>query len=296
VADACCTYGRRGLRVLPRLAQRACLREFGIGLGVNALADEAGLQVAIDQLLKAGDLGGTGAGEGRCRSQHQHQTSDCHIFDPARCLEENCAMQLHLDDALRIAKGSKRWVFVHPDDPSLLVKVMRPDVSAHLPVLIRAARRRYLDFVIAAREFREHRRVNAPDGEPAWFLQKILGVADTNHGRGLVVRAERGRDGNYAKTLRQVAQSGQFGPQASADLAAFLAALQASPVVAGDLQTHNVVYSYSPERGDHFVLIDGIGDKTWVPLQRLSAAFNRMKKARYAARLTAKAEKVAQKA
>jgi hypothetical protein len=263
---------------------------------MDFLADEAGLQIGIDQFLKAGDLGGAGTCHGRRGTQEHGQTCKCHTFDPARWLEENRAMQLRLDDAARIAKGSKRWVFVHPDDPSLLVKVMRPDVSAHLPALIRFARRRYLDFAITARELREHRRVSAPENGPAWFLQKILGVVDTNHGPGLVVRAERGRDGDFARTLRQVALSGQFGPQAKEDLAAFLTALQVSPVVAGDLQTHNVVYSWTPERGDHFVLIDGIGDKTWVPLQRLSGAFNRMKKARYAARLTAKAEKVAQKA
>ena len=44
-----------------------------------------------------------------------------------------------------------------------------------------------------------------------------------------------------------------------------------SPVIVADLNPFNVVYGRGAGGVDHFVLIDGIGHKNLIPLERMSA-------------------------
>jgi hypothetical protein len=157
---------------------------------------------------------------------------------------------------------------------------MRPDIYTHLPVSFRAARERYLQTVILLRELREHILLRVGDPTPPWFLQKIVGFADTSLGLGFVVKAERGPDGNYADSLSAISKSGHMDGAMRTQLDEFFEALLASPVVAGDIRLSNIVYAHNPERGGHFVLIDGLGDKTGIPIQRLIPGLNRFLKRR----------------
>ena len=64
----------------------------------------------------------------------------------------------------------------------------------------------------------------------------------------------------------------------------------ASPIIVADLNTSNVVFGHTPELGDHFVLIDGIGFKNVIPLERMSSLINRWGKARKASQFRASVE------
>jgi hypothetical protein len=199
-------------------------------------------------------------------------------------------MFIDLSQAKLLAVGGRSWVYVHPDDPSLLVKVIRSDIYKRWPVVLHGVRRRYLHSTILQREMREHKSLRAADPNPPWFLQKTVGLAETSLGSALVVKAERGREGEYAETLSKLARSGRLTDEMRAQLERFIAAFLASPVVAGDIRLSNIVHAYTPEHGDHFVLIDGIGDRTFVPVQRLVPPLNQLIKRR---RLVLRLEKLA---
>lgn len=193
---------------------------------------------------------------------------------------------LALKDAEVVAAGSTRNVYRHPDDPALLVKVIRPAAieqrfGSGAP-WYKYKRRRYRHLIAYLREIREQIAVHAMGGDHPSYLQKIVGIVETDMGMGFAVEAVRGRDGNFAPTVAELIRRGQFDRTLQEKLDRFLDDLVASPVIVADLHLSNVVLGYTPERGEHFVLIDGIGFKNVIPLERMSAYLNRWGKMRKA--------------
>lgn len=189
-----------------------------------------------------------------------------------------------LKDAEVVAAGSTRNVYRHPDDPSLLIKVIRPSAIEERfgrgAPWYKLKRRRYRHLIAYLREIREQIAVRATGGAHPPFLQKIVGLAETDMGMGFVVEAIRGRDGNYASTVEELIRRRQMDQPTREKLDEFLDDLVSSPVIVADLNLSNVVLGYTPERGNHFVLIDGVGFKNIIPLERMSAYVNRWGKAR----------------
>ena len=193
-----------------------------------------------------------------------------------------------LKDAEIIAAGRTRDVYRHPDDASLLIKVIRPSAIAERygrgAPWYKFKRRRYRHLIAYLREVREQIAVHAT-GEPhPNFLQKIVGFVDTDMGMGLVVEAVRAADGSSAPTVADLAGKGQLDASRLAALDRFLDEMVNSPVIVADLNPFNVVYGGGADGVDHFVLIDGIGHKNLIPLERMSTRINRWTKARKADR------------
>jgi hypothetical protein len=200
---------------------------------------------------------------------------------------------LRLSTSVPIASGATRDVYLHPDDDSLLVKVVPPDVIERRYERGRPwykTRRRYRHFISYLREAREHIALRAQcNGHPR-SLQRIVGFADTDLGFGLVVEAAKDREGKIAPTLPQLIDEGRFDTAARNHLQDCLEELIGLPVVLGDLNTPNFVYAWTEEHGDHFVLIDGIGCKNIIPFNRMSLLINRRSKRRRIRRFWADVE------
>lgn len=186
-----------------------------------------------------------------------------------------------LKDQQPIAKGRMRLVFEHPSEPGLLVKVIRPDVidarwGSGAPWYKR--QRRYRQYTSYVREMEEYIAGSAGRPEPYPFAQKITGFAQTDLGLGLVMEAVKGRDGHLAPTLVQLIAEHRFDEKIRADLETFIQAVVESDLVIADFNLNNMVYGHDARHGDHFVLIDGLGLSTILPLKLLSRRFNRMSK------------------
>jgi hypothetical protein len=195
---------------------------------------------------------------------------------------------IRLKDAEIIAAGSMRDVYRHPDDPALLVKVVRPSVIdtrfGRGSPWYKLKRRRYRHLIAVLREVREQIAVHAEGGAHPRFLQRIVGFVETDLGMGLVVEAVRSRDGGYAPTVAELAHTGRIDGPVMQALDRFLDEVVASPAIVADLNPFNVVYCDAPPHAPHFVLIDGIGHKNLIPLERISSAINSWSKARKVAR------------
>lgn len=194
-----------------------------------------------------------------------------------------------LSDRKPLASGSTRAIYVHPDDADLLIKVMRPEIIDQRYGSGRPwykGQRRYRHFISYLREVREEIALRAQcGGRHPKCLQKVVGFVDTDLGLGLVVEAVRDKGGALAVPLPKLIQQGRFDDRAQADLEACLAELLDLPVVIGDLHGANLVYAWNEEHGNHFVLIDGVGCKTLIPVNRLSQMINRYSKRRMFERL-----------
>jgi PhoP regulatory network protein YrbL len=201
---------------------------------------------------------------------------------------------IKLGGRVPVASGSTRDVYVHPDDASLLIKVVPAGVIEKRYVRGRPwykTPRRYRHFMNYLREVREQIALRALSSAHPPSVQRIVGFAETDLGFGLVVEAAKDRQGKLAPTLEQLIAEGRFDAAARADLVACLDELIGLPIVVADLHFRNFVYAWSEERGDHFVLIDGIGCKNLIPLNRLSRLVNRYSKRQRVQYLMSKIDK-----
>jgi PhoP regulatory network protein YrbL len=190
---------------------------------------------------------------------------------------------INLGDRAPIASGSTRDVYPHPGDDNLLIKVVPATVIEKRYVRGRPwykTPRRYRHFMSYLREIREQIALRAQFKTHPCSVQRIVGFAETDLGFGLVVEAAKDRQGRLAPTLPQLIAIGRFDAAARLALEACLSELIELPIVLADLHTANFVYAWSEEHGDHFVMIDGIGCKNLVPLNRLSPLVNRYVKRR----------------
>jgi hypothetical protein len=188
---------------------------------------------------------------------------------------------LRLADETPVAKGRMRLVFRHPHDPTLLVKVIRPEVidqrwGSGMPWYKK--RRRYGQYISFIRETEEYIAGYAQHGGSVPFAQKIIGYVETDMGLGMVMEAALDADGNLAPTLAQLALDKIFDDGMRAELQLFSADLIESDIIVADLNPANIVRALDPEHGHHFVIIDGLGISTVLPFKRISRAINRASK------------------
>ncbi len=187
------------------------------------------------------------------------------------------SLTLSLDETHFVAKGQRCLVYRHPEYANLLIKVINPLFQERKNFKTRLLKRfpainRYRLSKCYIRELIESMRLRFNKHyTPPSCLQQVAGLVDTNLGLGLVVIAEKGRDGAYAKTLKSFIQANQFDQQIQKKLEVFYQQLAVSDVVVSDCCPRNIVYAYNETEGDHFVLIDGIGEKNLIPYLRLSA-------------------------
>lgn len=195
------------------------------------------------------------------------------------------------DDDL-IAEGVRRDVFRYPGNSELLVKVLKRTFiekrnGQGAPWYnFKRLRHRYFrnlrkpHFDMYMSEIREQLAFAEIGLHHPHYLQRIVGFEETNKGLGLTVQAIKGRDGNLAPTIGALISAGKLGPPLRTMLDGFLDQLMRSPITLSDLNLYNIVLGYSEELGDHYVLIDGYGTRTLLPVERISELANRTAKQR----------------
>jgi hypothetical protein len=145
--------------------------------------------------------------------------------------------------------------------------------------------RRYDPYLVFLREIHEFVAAYAALGRAAPFAQVVHGFAETDLGLGLVVGAVRGPDGALAPTLAQLIARGDFDGTASTALDETLDAVLQSNIVLADLHERNLVYQQGDGGAPRFVIVDGLGTSTLIPVKDWSRLINRSSKSRRIARL-----------
>lgn len=197
---------------------------------------------------------------------------------------------LRLREYEPIASGALRYVFQHPHIPELLVKVIRPPAVEHYQrqqSWWQKPFRRYQHFSHLLREVREHFVSRLAVDQAPSLLQNLVGFVDTDYGLGTMVVAERSRHGGLAPTLQDLVESGLYDDQVAHNFEVFTQRFLNSKIIAMDLNPANLVYAFREDRGDYFSIIDGLGEKTLIPIHSLSPFFNRRCKQRRIDRLRA---------
>lgn len=184
-------------------------------------------------------------------------------------------MTLRLADAQPLAVGHLRQVFEHPHDPGLIVKVMRADAVAQRSARWHKRLARALQYSGYVRELKEYVASRARFPHLDAPIARMVGVVPTDLGLGLVSEKIRSVDGALAPTLaRRYELERGFSAPIEQGLADFVDGLLASNVIVGDMHAWNIVYGSDSRGGPRFVMIDGFGEKHFIPLASMSRSVN----------------------
>lgn len=181
-----------------------------------------------------------------------------------------------LRDVGPIAQGNKRFVFQHPTDPNLLIKVWKPDIveerwGGERPWY--KPTRRYGQYISFQREMSEYLSlaVKFPEGVPV--LQKLAGIVDTDYGIGVIVEKLTARDGGLAPTLATLGRTEGVTPRILEKIDQFQNGLLHFGVIVGKLHDKNLVLAVRGAE-ERFVMVDGYGEKAAIPIHAWSTWMN----------------------
>ena len=165
--------------------------------------------------------------------------------------------ELVLTDEDLLARGNDRYVFQHPQDSNLLIKIVISDIANYKSKLREV--------------FRDLKECKPGHQTDSLYMQKIEGLVETNKGLGQITVKECDEHGNLAQTLYQLAIKKELDDSKLQKLNAFLAWFVSTKVIINSLHCKNIVYAWDSERQDYrFKVIDGFGDKTFFQLSKLS--------------------------
>ncbi len=186
-------------------------------------------------------------------------------------------MLVELKNARPLASGAYRDVFQHPRDDGLLIKVIKPIFAE------RDARRanwfekwRGLGaYKSLMREIEKYLILRRRGQHNLPFIQHFAGIVETDLGLGMVVRKVRARDGGIAPTIAEIVRTRGLDPDLVACIDALRDDVIRHHVVFGDISANNIVEAADAEHAHRLVIIDGLSDRLWLPVNSLSLTFYR---------------------
>jgi hypothetical protein len=198
---------------------------------------------------------------------------------------------LDLDSETPLATGGDRHVFQHPHAPSLLVKVM--DMRARAIFLEERPFKRWYKqyqresaYRVYLNEISEYvTTTTRPSGVWQVPMARILGVAQTSLGLGLLVEKITDEAGNMAPTVTDLAMKGLLDDALQAQLDEFFDDLADAHVVVHDMSASNIAVGLNADGKKGLYLIDGFGVLPLIPLYAWSKGLNRRRMQRKYAKM-----------
>ncbi|XAW89616.1 YrbL family protein [Vibrio sp. CDRSL-10 TSBA] len=146
-------------------------------------------------------------------------------------------MHVVLSDALYFASGSKRDVYIHPEDNTLCIKIQKVEDNQNLN---------------EERFFKTHNNVR--------ILPKYSGSVQTNLGKGLVVELIRDFDGNVSKSLHDYISSRRISAEDAHKHIDYIShELLKKKVLIHDGNLKNIILRKTVHGSLQPILVDGFG-------------------------------------
>jgi len=203
---------------------------------------------------------------------------------------------ISLKDRTPFADGATQFVYEHPHDPGLLIKIRKLEKLQRRHQRSFAGKlgikRRHGLYTTWMRELQYYFATRVRLGRHPQFLQHYHGIVDTDLGLGMVVGKVTDRSGAIAPTIRDVIRRTGFTPEMRAKLAELHRELNELRISTNDISPSNIVCGWSEAAGEHLVLIEGIGVNTFIPLASFSHWLNTVSNDRHFARVVRLSEKI----
>jgi hypothetical protein len=202
----------------------------------------------------------------------------------------NPDLPVRLKDCQPLACGVQRLIYPFPGHSELVIKVLRPDyVEARIGPNSRLASRlrSCRQYHVFLREVKEYMAACARSEAVLPLLPPFVGLVQTDQGLGMVERKICDQKGELAPTLSDLIGAGHMSQDRVRLLEELMASLMDSSVVLNDLHPENILLSTAPDGSERFVLVDGIGSATFLPVKGMVRLFNTWSKRRQTQRLLA---------
>ncbi len=189
-----------------------------------------------------------------------------------------------------LLNSKTRWVYEHPDSRDVLIKVHMSRLGQKPAQGLKGWFARQEDHFMYTtgmlRELKQFVESRYRDyGDIVHHIAPVYGVVDTDLGLGLLVAAARDAEGNLAPTVRKLMQHRAMTPPRQHKLEQVLQAIEKTDLVIGDLNAENIVLQGAGGEDERFVIIDGLGERTWIPTQSLVKAVGRRRKQAFVAKM-----------
>ena len=176
---------------------------------------------------------------------------------------------LLLQDKTPFGVGGRRACYVHSGDSSGCVKDLRSDEGRTIRIekkknFFTNFRREYNNNEDEARELeRVHRRIG---GTMALHLPLCYGYEETDLGPGLILDLICDADGQISRSIRELISTGFNLQDLKPAYDEFGRFLLENVILTRNLHDHNLVAQHLEDGSWRIVLIDGVGDPSWLPL------------------------------
>lgn len=189
-------------------------------------------------------------------------------------------MMYQLNDLTLLGKGGYKLVYQHPADESKAIKVMNPNrindngewahlgrfKRGHAQGVYKQFRREVLQYLQLCKNHYKHNIFSFP-------IETPYGFVETDQGLGLVVEKIISPNGNGI-TLHELCRTGEFNDTHAKALNEFFDACCDLHIVYGEVNIAGIMYSEKRSGKPEFVLVDGMGDKLFIPLRAMSKSLN----------------------
>ncbi len=180
---------------------------------------------------------------------------------------------LNLETLKIIGEGGYKLVYQHPVYADRVIKVMRPERVAadggftkHGPLkrnsfqgVYRQFRREIIQYLQLCKNNYLNHSISFPIETPSELVMTSKGV-------GLVAEKILAPDGSV-KSLASIVNNKEFSEKHSVALDKFFADCRRLHVVYGEVNPYGIMYTESRNGRAEFVLVDGIGEKLFIPVR-----------------------------
>lgn len=201
--------------------------------------------------------------------------------DPSRILKLNAEEE--------VDRGTERRIFVHPDEPKLLIKISRVRPAAeYTRFTFGDLTKRFFPSVrlrSVIKQYDEFNRLtlkgSAPFERPL-PISHFFGFVPTNLGWGGLTERVVDAQGENGPTLSALLKSGEFTDEQLVSLNQLMGRLYELGVCVSDLNAGNFVFGHrfvgalGDRTAPEWVLVDGFGDRFAVTLRSINDATRRL--------------------
>lgn len=189
-------------------------------------------------------------------------------------------MIYQVEQLKRLGQGCSKIVFQHPIYPSKVIKIMNPTLihndggfKKHNKIKRQFAQGAYRQF---RREFIQYLQLCKNHYKNNRFIfpvETIYELVHTDQGLGLVVEKIISPNGE-GLTLNDLCNRKEFGDKHAQALDSFFDACCDLHIIFGEVNISGIMYTEERNNKPEFVLVDGMGEKLFLPLRAMSKKIN----------------------
>lgn len=188
-------------------------------------------------------------------------------------------MIYQISELQRLGQGCSKIVYQHPEDNNKIIKIMNPDLVSegggwqNHTFKSKLSNGVYKQFRRELLQYLELCKTNYHNNTFQFPIETPYGFAMTSHGLGLITEKIVSPNGQGI-TLFELSRDKQFTDKHAKALAEFYDACCDLHIVYGEVNIAGIMYTESRNNKPEFVLVDGIGEKLFLPLRSLFKSIN----------------------